>query len=118
MPLTQVGTLGAGGTGADAMRTYKLQGTPRQVAAFCWPCDEEVHDVPVYSQQLPPYDSNDTQSDVVSHLAPGSVDFLFVNHPEPPHQTNVESAMGGEAPHLLTTEFLLALRQLLSPRAA
>uniref|UniRef100_A0A7S1RIE9 tRNA (guanine(46)-N(7))-methyltransferase n=1 Tax=Alexandrium catenella TaxID=2925 RepID=A0A7S1RIE9_ALECA len=57
----------------------------------------------------------DAHDALQSRLAPGSCAQLFVNHPEPPHQTDLEAtraaekeSAGGELPaaHLLTVPFL------------
>ena len=46
------------------------------------------------------------------HIAPGSIDTLFVNHPEPPERTGEGSAQGK---HLLTDPFFSLMRRALKP---
>merc|ERR1712054_92465 len=49
----------------------------------------------------------DAQETLIRRLQPSSCSRLFINHPEPPHQTDLENA-ASSAPmaHLLTAEFL------------
>lgn len=48
----------------------------------------------------------DAKEALEQKLFPGSCSRLFINHPEPPHQTDLESAASSEATHLLTADFL------------
>eukprot|EP00439_Symbiodinium_sp_Y106_P037081 s6563_g4.t1 len=58
----------------------------------------------------------DAKATLEAHLVPGCVARLFINHPEPPHQTDLERAAqsgeareagsGTESTHLLTLAFL------------
>lgn len=77
-------------------------------SALCDAIFKEVHNFAVLG--------GDAVGVLSRHVASGSVDHLFVMHPEPPQQLGSNADTQSESAHLLTADFIRDMGRVLAPR--